>query len=53
MKYLVFLVGLMVLLGVTGCEEEHEHEHYRGGAYGGYYNGYGHGEYHHDWDDHR
>ncbi len=48
MKAIALLIGLglLALVGTTGCEEEHEHHHGNyGGAYDGYYQGYGHGEY--------
>lgn len=45
MKYFVYLMGLLSLLFVMGCEDEHEHHEHHGGAYDGTYNGYGHGEY--------
>ena len=44
MKYFVYLMGLLSLLFVMGCEDQHEH-HEHGGAYDRTYNGYGHGEY--------
>ena len=58
MKAIVSLIGLglFLLLGAVGCEEEHEHHH--GGPYGGtyegpYYNGHGYGAYPDDgWHHH-
>ena len=59
MKSIIFLLGLglLMLVGPVGCEEEHEHGHYHGG-YGGAYDGYNQGygyqrwpdQYHHDND---
>ena len=47
MKSIILLLGLgiFMLVGTVGCEEEHEHFHHGGygGAYDGYYQGYGHG----------
>ena len=49
MKSIILLVGLglLMLVGAVGCEEEHEHFHHGGygGAYDGNYEGYGHGAY--------
>ena len=58
MKTIVSLLGLglFLLVGTVGCEEEHEHYHHGGygGAYDGTYHGYGSGTYpgtwHHDRD---
>ena len=45
MKSMVFLLGLglLMLVGTVGCEEEHEHGYGYGGAYQGGYQGYGQG----------
>ena len=46
MKAIILLVGLglFLLVGTVGCEEEHEHHHDgHGGAYEGGYHGYGSG----------
>ena len=47
MKSIILLLGLglLMLVGTIGCEEEHEHFHRGGygGAYDGHYQGYGHG----------
>jgi hypothetical protein len=45
MKLAVYIVSLLGLFGVLGCEEEHEHHHDHpyGGAYDGTYHGYGYG----------
>ena len=53
MKSIILLIGLglFLLVGAVGCEEEHGHYHHGGpygGAYDGNYHGYGYG---HDWDD--
>ena len=49
MKSIILLVGLglLMLVGAVGCEEEHEHHHHGGygGAYDGYHQGYGHQTY--------
>lgn len=60
MKTIVSLLGLglFLLVGTVGCEEEHEHYRHGGygGAYDGNYQGYGSGAYpgnpywHHDRD---
>ena len=54
MKSISLLIGLglFLLIGAVGCEEEHEHHHggAYGGAYDGYYHGYGHDTYR-GWDD--
>lgn len=54
MKAIVSLIGLglFLLLGAVGCEDEHEHHHGGpyGGTYEGPYHGYGYGTdgWHHD-----
>ena len=50
MKIIVWLIGAVTLLAVSGCDWDRDH-HHREGNYGGYYgedpyHHYGHGEYH-------
>ncbi len=47
MKTILLLTGLSLLtfLGGAGCESDHDHHEYRGGAYDRDYRDYGHGEY--------
>lgn len=60
MKTIIVLIGTAILLGMSGCDWDHDHHSDRGGAYGGYYgeypnHTYGHGEWRdgdrdHYWD---
>ena len=50
MKLIIWLIGAVTLLTVSGCDWDRDHHHHEG-HYGGYYGDdayhhYGHGEYH-------
>ena len=49
MKIILWLIGVVTILAVSGCDWDDDH-HHRGGHYGNYngeypYHTYGHGEY--------
>ena len=61
MKINAWLIGVVTILAVSGCDWDEDHHHHRGGDYGGYYgeypyHNYGHGEdrpYNHPYDHDR